>query len=214
MNDKAYKPRVYNMLTPEELFSEKPTKRESEDKHFALLNLEPPAEWILEHPKIPGYKYLPIDKVELLLGRIFITYNIEILREGLAFNGNGVYVVARVHYWDPFLCKMCYHDGIGAMKLESKADLQPSFPIAKTIAIKDACDHFGKVFGRDLNRNRTEIVLPELSELDLIKAMFEEVKGKLREDQIAHMQRIIDRKEQTSYKKLINTLSKIKQNEN
>ena len=27
-----------------------------------------------------------------------------------------------------------------------------AFPIAKTAAIKDACDHFGKMFGSDLNR--------------------------------------------------------------
>jgi hypothetical protein len=27
-----------------------------------------------------------------------------------------------------------------------------AFPIAKTVAIKDACDHFGKLFGSDLNR--------------------------------------------------------------
>ena len=27
-----------------------------------------------------------------------------------------------------------------------------AFPMAKTIAIKDACDHFGKLFGSDLNR--------------------------------------------------------------
>jgi hypothetical protein len=27
-----------------------------------------------------------------------------------------------------------------------------AFPIAKTVAVKDACDHFGKLFGSDLNR--------------------------------------------------------------
>ena len=27
-----------------------------------------------------------------------------------------------------------------------------AFPVAKTIAIKDAVDHFGKLFGSDLNR--------------------------------------------------------------
>jgi type II restriction/modification system DNA methylase subunit YeeA len=32
-----------------------------------------------------------------------------------------------------------------------------AFPIAKTVAVKDACDHFGKLFGSDLNR-KDEIV--------------------------------------------------------
>ena len=30
--------------------------------------------------------------------------------------------------------------------------LSMAFPMAKTIAIKDACDHFGNLFGADLNR--------------------------------------------------------------
>ena len=30
--------------------------------------------------------------------------------------------------------------------------LTMAFPMAKTIAIKDAADHFGKLFGADLNR--------------------------------------------------------------
>jgi hypothetical protein len=30
--------------------------------------------------------------------------------------------------------------------------LSMAFPNAKSIAIKDACDHFGKLFGSDLNR--------------------------------------------------------------
>jgi hypothetical protein len=30
--------------------------------------------------------------------------------------------------------------------------LSMAFPMAKTIAIKDACDSFGRIFGSDLNR--------------------------------------------------------------
>jgi hypothetical protein len=30
-----------------------------------------------------------------------------------------------------------------------------AYPAAKTVAIKDACDHFGKLFGCDLNRKDT-----------------------------------------------------------
>jgi hypothetical protein len=59
-------------------------------------------------------------------------------------------------------------DGIGAAQLQTKqgtspADLQNinngalsmAFPIAKTIAVKDAADHIGKLFGADLNRKET-----------------------------------------------------------
>ena len=101
-----------------------------------------------------------------LLRRIFKKYNIEILREGTSFNG--VYVVVRVHYLNPTNGKMEYHDGIGAIQLQTKKGSSPAdlaninngalsiaFPIAKSIAIKDACDHFGALFGSDLNRKDT-----------------------------------------------------------
>lgn len=128
-----------------------------------LLNQQPLKEWIKEHPYIKGYKYLPIDKIEFLLRRIFKRYRIEILREGTAFNG--VYVCVRVHYENPITGVMDFHDGIGAAQLQTKKDTSPSdllninngalsmaFPIAKTVAIKDACDHFGSLFGANLNR--------------------------------------------------------------
>ena len=129
-----------------------------------LLNQNPNEKWVKTHPFIKNYKYLPIDKVEFLLKKIFKQYKIEILREGTAFNG--VYVVTRVHYLNPVTGLFDFHDGIGACQLQtakgtSASDLininngaiSMAFPIAKTIAVKDACDHFGRLFGADLNRN-------------------------------------------------------------
>jgi hypothetical protein len=85
------------------------------------------------------------------------------LREGTSFNG--VYVVVRVHYLHPLTNTWEFHDGIGAAQLQTAKGTSPAdlaninngalsmaFPIAKTIAIKDATDHFGKLFGADLNR--------------------------------------------------------------
>ena len=135
----------------------------SNDQLMALLNQPPKKEWVKVHPFIANYNYLPIDKVEFLLKKIFKKYRIEILREGTSFNG--VYVVVRVWYLNPITNEFDYHDGIGAKELQVKkgasaADLSAinngalsmAFPIAKTIAIKDACDHFGSLFGSDLNR--------------------------------------------------------------
>lgn len=136
---------------------------QSNDIMVALMNQPPPPKWVKKHPFINNYAYLPIDKVEYLLKKIFKKYRIEILREGQSFNG--VYVVVRVHYLDPLTNLMEFHDGIGACQLQTKAGtspadlininngaLQMAFPIAKTVAIKDACDHFGTLFGSDLNR--------------------------------------------------------------
>lgn len=133
------------------------------DEFVALMNQQPKKEWVKQHPFIKGYNYIPIERVEFLLKTIFKRYRIEITGQGTAFNG--VWVTARVHYIHPLTGEWDYHDGIGAAQLQTKSGTTPAdlaninngalsmaFPIAKTIAVKDACDHFGKLFGSDLNR--------------------------------------------------------------
>ena len=135
----------------------------AQDTFVTLMNQPPKAEWVKVHPFIKGYKYLPIERVEFLLKTIFKQYRIEVTGQGTAFNG--VWVTVRVHYKDPISGEWLFHDGIGAQQLQTKAGtsatdlaninngaLSMAFPLAKTLAIKDACDHFGKLFGSDLNR--------------------------------------------------------------
>ena len=129
----------------------------------AILSTAPPKEWVKQHPYIKDHAYLPIDKVEHLLRKIFKKYSIEITGQGTAFNG--VWVTVRVHYFNPALNAMQYQDGIGAMQLQTAKGTSPAdlaninngavsmaFPIAKTLAIKDACDLIGPIFGANLNR--------------------------------------------------------------
>jgi hypothetical protein len=152
--------------TVAELFADNLEQAFKHEQLNLLLNQEPKKEWVKEHPYIKGYKYLPIDKVEFMLRKIFKEFSIEVLREGHSFNG--VYVVVRVHYKDPTTGTMRFHDGIGAMQLQTAKGTSPAdlininngalsmaYPAAKTVAIKDACDHFGKLFGCDLNRKDT-----------------------------------------------------------
>lgn len=133
------------------------------DAFTALMNQPPNPKWVKEHPFIRGYKYLPIERIEYLLKSIFKRYRIEITGQGQSFNG--VWVTVRVHYLNPISGDWDFHDGIGASQLQtakgqSPADLaninngalSMAYPMAKTIAIKDAADHFGKLFGSDLNR--------------------------------------------------------------
>lgn len=134
-----------------------------QDQINVILNQPPPQKWIKEHPYVAGHLYLPIDKVEFMLRKLFKKTRIEILREGTSFNG--VYVVVRVWYMDIVSGQMEYHDGIGAIHLQVKKGSSPAdlaninngalsmaYPVAKTLAIKDACDHFGSIFGANLNR--------------------------------------------------------------
>ena len=135
----------------------------AQDTFVTLINQPPKPEWVKVHPFIKGYKYLPIERVEFLLKTIFKQYRIEVTGQGTAFNG--VWVTVRVHYKDPISGEWSFHDGIGASQMQtakgtSASDLaninngaiSMAFPMAKTLAVKDAADHFGKLFGSDLNR--------------------------------------------------------------
>ena len=130
-----------------------------------ILSTPPPATWVKVHPFIKGYNYLPIDKVEYLLRRCFKKYQIEVLKTAQLFNA--IEVTVRVHYLNPATNEMMFHDGVGAQELQTKKDsgnlnldmsnvnkgsVMMALPIAKSIAIKDACDHFGDLFGANLNR--------------------------------------------------------------
>jgi hypothetical protein len=155
----------------------------------AILNTKPPEKWIKEHPYIDGYRYIPIDKVEHLLRKIFKSYKIEITGQGTAFNG--VWVTVRVHYLNPADGEMYFHDGIGSIQLQTKKGTSPAdlaninngavsmaFPIAKTLAIKDACDHFGEVFGCNLNRKDTIQFEPDAVIMDKYKNAIEDERDK------------------------------------
>lgn len=142
----------------------------------AILNVPPPAKWIKVHP-ITGHNYLPIDKTEYLLRKIFKKFKTEITDRGTAFNG--VWVTVRVHYYDPSIGDWNWQDGIGASELQTKKGTSPSdlsninhgaiamaFPIAKTEAIKDACHMIGNIFGANLNRRDTLQFTPDTEIID------------------------------------------------
>lgn len=137
-----------------------------QDGLMVVLNQNPLPAWVKTHPYIKDYKYLPIERIEYLLRSIFKTnYKIEVLKTGLLLNT--VEVTVRVHYKDIVTGEWMYHDGVGAQEIQTKQGsghllldmsninrgaITMALPIAKTVAVKDACDHFGKLFGSDLNR--------------------------------------------------------------
>lgn len=137
-----------------------------QDQLNLLLNQPVPTTWIKDHPYAKGVKYIPIEKVEFLLTRIFQEWRVEILSEGQLFNS--VYCKVRLHYKNPLNGEWSYHDGIGAVdvqtaKGESAADLSKivanavmkALPAAESYAIKDAAEKLGELFGKNLNRKDT-----------------------------------------------------------
>lgn len=166
-----------NLPRIQDIYIDKITTQKN-DAFTALMNQQPKGDWVKTHPFIKGYKYLPIERVEFLLKTIFKRYRIEITGQGQSFNG--VWVTVRVHYLHPLTGEWDFHDGIGASQLQTAKGTSPAdlgninngalsmaFPMAKTIAIKDATDHFGKLFGSDLNRKDDILYSIDLTLIDM-----------------------------------------------
>lgn len=127
-----------------------------------LLNQEPANEWVKLHP-ISKVKYIPIERIEWLLTRIFIQWSIEVKEVKLI--ANSVAVCVRLHYQDPISGNRFWQDGVGAQPLQTdkgagandwtkikSASVQMALPAAESYAIKDAAEKIGKLFGKDMNR--------------------------------------------------------------
>ena len=185
------------------------------DKVTELLNQDPPKEWIKTNKYAGSSKYLSIDKIEYLLKTIIRRYKIEVTGQGTAFNG--VWVTVRVHYVDMITGNWEFHDGIGSEAIQTKAGTSASdlinitqgaisiaFPKAKTAAIKDACHHFGRLFGSDLNRESESDLyeVPEVISDEDMSDLFELKKDVIPTKFFPNAERIVTAKEKASYSKL------------
>lgn len=157
------------------------------DEFNTLINQNPPVKWIKTNPYANNSQYLPIDKVELLLRKIYKDVDIEVLREGVMFNA--LYVTVRIHYTHPVTGEKGFKDGTGAKQIQTKKGASPAdmasinnnavemaLPIAKTNAIKDSCHTLGRIFGGDLNRKD---VLPETLDENLQNKKFDVEKQRI-----------------------------------
>lgn len=125
-----------------------------------LLNKKPPNSWLKKH--YSGFQYLPIDKVEFLLTKLFKKWHVEVLEVGQLMNA--AYCRIRLYYGT----EGAFQDGVGAASFQvdkgSKAAdmtaikqsaVEMALPKAKTTAVKDAADCIGRIFGRDAQRKDT-----------------------------------------------------------
>ena len=130
-----------------------------------FLNRQPADEWLEKTPDGKA-NTMPIGRVEWLLTNLFQEWYVEVIKTETMFNS--LVCTVRVFYKDPIDQTFHHQDGVGAApaktaKGASAADMsailndsvQTGLPAAKSFAIKDACDHIGRIFGRDINRKGT-----------------------------------------------------------
>jgi hypothetical protein len=128
-----------------------------------LLNQQPPEKWLKVHPFVAKLKYLPIERVEYLLTRLFFRWHVEIKHTQLI--GNSVVCEVRLHYFNPVLNEWEWQDGVGAAPLQTdqgkgaiefnylkSGSVMMAAPAAKSYAVKDAAEQIGAIFGKNLNR--------------------------------------------------------------
>jgi hypothetical protein len=133
------------------------------DQLNLLLNQPVPTQWIKEHPFAKNVKYIPIDKVEFLLTRIFQKWEVKVNNYSQLFNSVAVHITLRV--LNPITGEWVSQDGLGAVGVQTdagataadlskiKADaIMKALPAAESYAIKDAAEKLGEIFGKNLNR--------------------------------------------------------------
>lgn len=133
------------------------------DQFNVLLNQPPPKQWIKVNAYANNSQYLPIDKVEYLLKKLFKQYRVEVISVSSLFNSVVTHV--RLHYLNPVLNEWQYQDGVGAEQIQTKKGASPAdfqninnnalamaVPKSKVAAIKDAAHELGAIFGANLSR--------------------------------------------------------------
>lgn len=184
-----------------------------------LVNQEPKKEWVQVHP-VTKDEYIPIERIEWLLTNIFIKWRVEIKSTQLI--GNSVVVSVRLHYFNYIENEWSWQDGVGASPLQTdkgagaiefdklkSGAVQMAVPAAESYAVKDAAEKIGKLFGKDLNR-KNNLQYQGLSaqgiNFESLTELYEQKKATLTPKEVEYAERILNTKEEKSYKKLYNTL--------
>lgn len=144
------------------------------DDYLEIVNQEPPRGLVKDHPTASGVKYIPIDKIELMLTKIFQEWYVEIKETKQLLNSLSVTV--RLHYKVPVTGEWRFQDGVGAVPIQvdkgkNASDLSAiksnaimlGLPSAESYAVKDAAEKIGSVFGGNLNRKDTIAFTPSYS---------------------------------------------------
>ena len=182
-------PAVIKLPTIQDLVSGDIDLKWQQNELNKLLNEEPPKAWLKDHPMAKNVKYIPIERVEYMLTRIFKKWNVEVRQVQVI--ANSVVVTVRLFYQDVLSNDLLWQDGIGAAPIQTdkgagamqwdkaKSDaVMKAAPAAESYAVKDAAEKIGKLFGKDMNRADKIMynTLPEVKREDKLADLDEEPK--------------------------------------
>lgn len=114
-----------------------------------ILNSDPHPSWIKEREDIKradgkNWQYIPIEIIEDLLDHFYpAQWSLDISTS----RANGE-VAVNVNLRLPSR----HLGGIAALPIRAPEEIEGAYQNCKSFAIKDAADHLGRLFGRDLNR--------------------------------------------------------------
>lgn len=143
------------------------------DQLNLLCNQPPPPSFLKKHPfvniknkegKSIPLEYMPVDKVEFLLTRIFQRWECHVVQYQQLFNSVAVQVKLRV--LNPLDGEWIEQHGLGAVGIQLEAGstasdmskirhdaVMKALPAAESYALKDAAEKLGTLFGKDLNKD-------------------------------------------------------------
>jgi hypothetical protein len=144
------------------------------DQLKTLLNMPVNQAWLKKHP-LTSHPYLPVDKVDYLLDRIYGRWEVSI--KSIFQIGQSVCAIVTLKVWNPHRNDWDYQDGAGAMPIQVDSGSKPSdmsaiksngvqlaVPAAVSYAKKDAADNLGIIFGRNVTRKDSLVFDPTFTE--------------------------------------------------
>jgi hypothetical protein len=105
------------------------------------------------------YEYIPIAQIEKQLNEFFGLYSTQIIACNISETDVTIIkrIIVKKHEMDDKISLdveffPVYQDGIAAVQITPETPLPLAISICNSIALKNAAENFGVVFGRDLNR--------------------------------------------------------------
>lgn len=157
------------------------------ENFYSLINKEPSRAAVQENRFADNAKYLSIGYLEMKLDELFFgLWKSETVDSKVV--ANEFVVTVQVSVFHPVAGQWITRTGIGAVPIQQKRGslptdlnakivnaMQKNAPAAKAFAFKNAVKGYGKIFGRDLNREdveytpgTTQVMIAE-KQLELVK---------------------------------------------